>query len=142
MSIPVHRPHVLVLEDTPAILDLLRDLLEDEGYRVSTSEEPLGLAAIAALAPDIIVLDLLFAHTLDAGWQFMTMVRLDPALRRLPLILCTAMAERVQEPAMAVQLHQQGIRVLLKPFDLKDLVTIVGEELIAQNLIDQALADA
>ena len=27
--------HILVVNDTPAILDLFRDFLEDEGYRVS-----------------------------------------------------------------------------------------------------------
>ncbi len=30
-------PHVLVMNDTQEIIDLLRELLEEEGYRVSTS---------------------------------------------------------------------------------------------------------
>src|SRR5690606_20488729 len=99
-------------------------------------------AAIAALAPDVIVLDLLVAGSPDAEWQFLTMIRLDPVLRGLPLILCTAAAERGREPAMAGQRGRRGARVLLKPFDLARLVTIVHEELTAQRLINQALADA
>jgi CheY-like chemotaxis protein len=142
MGTSVARSHVLVLDDTPALLDQLRDLLEAAGYCVSVASEPLDLLAIVALEPDVIVLDLLVAGSPDTDWQFLTMIQLDPVLSRLPLILCTAAAERVQEPTMAEHLDRQGVRVLLKPFDLVQLVTTVGEELAAQNLINQALAPA
>lgn len=123
------RCQVLLLEGTPALLDVKRDLLEAEGYRVSVANEPPDLATITALAP-------------DAEWQVLTMIQLDPELRGLPLILCMAAAERVQEPAMAEHVDRQGVPVLLKPFDLAQLVTIVHEELTVQRLINEALADA
>ncbi len=53
-------PHVLVMNDTQEILDLLRELLEEEGYRVSTSLYVLDLTKIKTLAPDVIVLDVMF----------------------------------------------------------------------------------
>lgn len=102
----------------------------------------MDVAAITAPASDVIVLDLLVAGSPDAGWQFLTMIQLDPVVYRLPLILCTAAGERVQEPAMAKHLDRQGVRALLKPFALAHLVKMVGEELTAQRLINQALAPA
>jgi len=52
-------PHILVVDDEPDIRDLVRDILEDEGYSVTTAES--GEAARAALRerrPDLILLDI------------------------------------------------------------------------------------
>ena len=127
------------MDDAQAILDLLRDLLEDEGYQVSVSIETLDLTRIKAHKPDLIIQDLLFASgTQETGWHFLTMARLDPELARIPLILCTAAAEFVGDPAMAENLDHQGVRVLLKPFNVDDLLTTIREVLAAQALIDDA----
>jgi len=40
MNADGRQPHVLIINDTQEILDLMRELLEDEGYRVTTSLEP------------------------------------------------------------------------------------------------------
>ena len=133
------RPHVLLIDDTQAILDIMRDLLEEEGYRVSVSAETLELSRIKALQPDVIVQDLLFAGAQETSWHLLTMVRLDPVLARIPLLLCTAATEMVKDPTMAENLNRLGVRVLLKPFDLDDLLTAVAEILAAQMLLNQAL---
>lgn len=130
--------HVLIVNDTQAILDVMRELLEGEGYRVSVSIETVDLHRIKALKPDIIVQDLLFAGTQETGWKFLTLARLDPSVARIPLILCTAATETVSDPAMAENLDRLGVRVLLKPFNLDDLLTAITEVLAAQALIDQA----
>jgi CheY-like chemotaxis protein len=135
------RAHVLVVNDTQAILDVMRELLEDEGYRVSVSIETLDLTRIKALAPDVIVQDLLFPGAQDSGWKFLTLARLEPDLARVPIILCTAATEVVNDPAMAENLNRLGVRVLLKPFNLDDLLTTIGEVLAAQALLDQARAE-
>jgi CheY-like chemotaxis protein len=134
--------HILVVNDTQAVIDLMRDLLEEEGYQVSTSIQTVDLARIKSLAPDLIVQDLLFASgTEQTGWHFLTMVRLDPELARIPLILCTAAIETIKDPDMATNLDRLGVRVVLKPFDLDDLLTAITEVLAAQALINQARAD-
>src|SRR5215213_6487981 len=135
MSAPAH---ILVIDDTQEILDVMRDLLEEEGYRVSVSIETLDLTRIKELAPDVIVQDLLFAGTQEAGWKFLTLSRLDPELARIPLILCTAAIETVKDPAMAANLDRLGVRVVLKPFNVDDLLTAIAEVLAAQALINQA----
>ena len=138
MSADGRQPHVLVVNDTQEILDLMQELLEDEGYRVTTSLALLDITRVKALAPDVIVQDLLFEGTQELGWKFLTLVRLDPELARIPLVLCTAAVRTVNDPEMAEQLDRQGIRVVLKPFTIDDLLTTLTEVRTAQSLINQA----
>ena len=136
------RAHILVVNDTQAIIDLMRDLLEDEGYQVSTSIETVELTRIKALKPDLIIQDLLFADgSQETGWHFLTLVRLDPELAHIPLILCTAAMDPIKDPDMAENLNRLGVRVVLKPFNLEDLLTVVTEVLAAQALLDQVRDD-
>ena len=134
---------MLVVNDTQAILDLMRDLLEEEGYQVSVSIQTLDLTRIKALQPDLIIQDLLFADgSQETGWHFLTLVRLDPELAHIPLILCTAAMDPIKDPDMAENLNRLGVRVVLKPFNLEDLLTVVAEVLAAQALLDQARANS
>ncbi|MCW2770803.1 MAG: DNA-binding response regulator [Aeromicrobium sp.] len=52
------RPHVLVIEDDPAICDVLQRHLEEDAYDVTVAVDgPSGIAAAHDLEPDLIVLD-------------------------------------------------------------------------------------
>jgi CheY-like chemotaxis protein len=138
MSADGRQPHILVINDTQEILDLIQVLLEDEGYRVTTSLALLNMDKVKSLAPDIIVQDLLFEGSQETGWKFLTLVRLDPQLARIPLVLCTAAMQTVHDPEMAEQLDRLGVRVVLKPFDIEELLTALSEVLTAQVLINEA----
>ena len=138
MSADARQPHILIVNDTQEILDLMQELLEDEGYRVTTSLALLDIDKVKALVPDVIVQHLLFEGTQELGWKFLTLVRLDPELARIPLVLCTAAVRTVNDPEMAAQLDRQGIRVVLKPFDVEQLLTVLAEVLTAQALIAEA----
>jgi DNA-binding NtrC family response regulator len=51
--------HILVVDDEPDIRDLVREILEDEGYRVSVAENgEAARAAFARGAPDLVLLDI------------------------------------------------------------------------------------
>jgi two-component system, OmpR family, response regulator VicR len=131
--------HVLVVNDTQEILDLLQDLLEGEGYRVTQSLSLLNIDKIKAMAPDIIAQDIMFEHSQDQGWKMLHLMRLDPELARIPIVLCTAAVSVVRDPAMAEQLDRLGVRVVLKPFHIDELVQVLSEVRVAQGLIDQAI---
>ena len=81
---------VLVVDDDQDLRDALRQLLEEEGYRVICAEH--GQAALAhlrgGLTPDAILLDL-WMPVMD-GWQLRRELELDPALSRIPIVLLTA----------------------------------------------------
>lgn len=137
MTADGRQPHILIINDTQEILDLMQELLEDEGYQVTTSLALLDIDKVKKIAPDVIVQDLLFEGTQELGWKFLTLVRLDPVLARIPLVLCTAAVRTVTNPEMAEQLNQKGIRVVLKPFTIEDLLTTLDEVRAAQSLINQ-----
>ena len=116
--------HVLVLNDTAEILDLFRDLLEDEGYRVTVGAMAAGglaeaVADVQRLMPDLLVLDFLFGNE-PLGWQLLQLLRMDRATARLPVIVCTAAVGRIEE--VSAHLARMRVGVVLKPFDVEALL--------------------
>jgi len=86
-------PRILVIEDDPGAVRLLRTYLEDEGYEVdvATSGE-LGIAAAHARPPDAIILDVLLPG-ID-GWEVLRRLKGDPDLRDRPVVVATVVDER------------------------------------------------
>lgn len=119
--------HILALNDNPFVLSLYRDLLEDEGYRVTTrSYVDHDLSDIWQLAPDLIVLDYMWAQDDDA-WSLLWLLCLDRQTAALPLVLCTG---AVREARMvARQLERLGVRVVLQPFDIDRLLAVIAAAL-------------
>ena len=138
MTTDGRQSHVLIINDTQEILSLMQELLEDEGYRVTSWLALLDMEKVKALAPDIVVQDLLFEGMQETGWKFLQLMRLDPELARIPLILCTAAVRTVNEPEMAEQLDRLGVSVVLKPFLIEDLLSAIAGALTAQALIAEA----
>jgi len=138
MTADGRQSHVLIINDTQEILSLMAELLEDEGYRVTTWLALLDMDKVKALAPDVVVQDLLFEGMQETGWKFLQLMRLDPELARIPLILCTAAVRTINEPEMAEQLDRLGVSVVLKPFLIEDLLSAITGALTAQTPIDQA----
>ena len=118
--------HVHVINDTPEILDVFRLVLEDEGYRVTTDRFTTELAPRVAhvreLTPDLLVLDLI-VNGEAAGWQLLQLLKMDRATRKIPIIVCTAAVRTVDE--LHSHLDAMGIKVILKPFDVDHLITVV-----------------
>ncbi len=125
--------HVLVMDDTPVILELLQGVLEDECYRVTTCRDLLDPPQIRAVHPDVIMQDLHFAGVQEMGGQLLTAARFDPELAHIPIILCTAATREVQDEVMAEQLRRLRVRVVLKPFDIDELLAVLAEALIASH---------
>jgi DNA-binding response OmpR family regulator len=130
-------PHVLVINDERDILALFRELLEEEGYRVSTLTYPVAeLGDIQILAPDLLILDMLFGGE-DRGWQFLQQLRLTRATAGLPVIVCTAATRLVRD--VQDYLSGMGIGVVLKPFDIDPFLAEVRRRL-AQGRADRTEA--
>ena len=80
---------VLVIEDHPDTRQMLRRVLEKEGWSVIEAENGAdGLRRVAQQAPSLIVLDLLMAE-MD-GFEFVHTLRRTEAWRRIPIIVLTA----------------------------------------------------
>jgi signal transduction histidine kinase/DNA-binding response OmpR family regulator len=84
---------VLVIDDDPAVRDLLDRSLRKHGFGVATAasgEEGLRLAR--ELQPQAIVLDVLMP-SMD-GWAVLSALKADPALADIPVIMLTMVDER------------------------------------------------
>ena len=110
---------VLVVEDDPAVLDLLEDALEDEGYRVRRAEDGVeALEAIQRELPSLVVADVHLPR-LDGG-------QLVRRLRdvNVPVLLLSADPNWARTP---------GVAFVPKPFDLDHLLTVVARLLADED---------
>jgi CheY-like chemotaxis protein len=112
--------HILVVNDTQEILDLFREILEEEGYRVTLSTFTFrDLDDIITLQPDLIILDFLVGGE-DYGWQLLQKVKMHRATASIPIIVCTAAVQLVRQ--LEGHLKEKGVGVVIKPFDIDDLI--------------------
>ena len=120
-------PHVVVINDEQDMLSLFRDILEAEGYLVSTLTYPTAeVSDLLVLAPDLVIVDMLFGGE-DRGWQFVQRLRLDRDAARVPVIICTAAVRLVRD--VQDYLARMGIGVVLKPFDIDPFLAEVRRRL-------------
>jgi CheY-like chemotaxis protein len=104
------------MNDAAELLETMRFVLQDAGYRVTMLAEALSdVRKLAEYRPDLIILDWLFHGQSRGGLEVVQAIRLTPEIKDLPLIVCTAAIREVRE--MAVYLQLQGVTVLYKPFD-------------------------
>ena len=142
MSAP---PKILVVDDTPQNIKLLRDLLEVKGYAVATAvngEE--ALARVAVEKPDLVLLDVMMPGI--SGYDVCRKLREDPETALLPVVLCTSLdpqTERVKgieagaddflnKPVNQPELFAR-VKSLLRVKTLQDRVARQAEELRAWN---------
>lgn len=79
---------LLVIDDDPAVHDLLRRHLSRAGYRVITAKSGAeGLALARNERPDFITLDIMMPG-ID-GWQVLTELKADPLLKDIPVFVLT-----------------------------------------------------
>jgi len=120
-------PHVLVTEDDPAMRLLLRDILSEDGYRVSVIDD-WDPAEVKRLRPDVLLLDYR-GDARDSGWDFLMLLKADPETAGIPAIFLTADHQAIE--ARAERLATLGVRSVLKPFDVVDLVDAVQTAMTA-----------
>jgi CheY-like chemotaxis protein len=118
-------PKILVIDDTPTLLDVVRTCLEGEGYQVATCLESNQAVRMAReQRPDVIMLDVVMPEV--SGWEVLTALRADPALAGTPVIVCTAyVAEALGRMVELQRRPDQHLGLLPKPFDLEELIEVV-----------------
>jgi DNA-binding response OmpR family regulator len=128
------RKRILVINDDQDILDLYKDLLEEEGYEVITSklafEHPM---AVEAHRPHLVILDLKFGSQME-GWKMMQKLRMYRPTAELPLIICTAACREARE--QEDHLSAEGIGIVYKPFQIEQLIQAV-QHAFAAALFEQ-----
>ena len=84
---------VLVIEDDPGSVALLRSWLEPEGYAIAVADSgERGLELARTLAPDAILLDILLPG-LD-GWDVLQQLRIERRTRRVPILVVSVVDDQ------------------------------------------------
>jgi two-component system response regulator VicR len=113
---------VLVVDDDDELADVVRQVLRDAGYSVATVRHgAAALELVGHIVPDLILLDL--TMPIMDGWSFVSQYR-RTAKESARIVLLTANAHAAE---IARSLGADGY--ITKPFDMEDLVGIVGREL-------------
>jgi CheY-like chemotaxis protein len=107
-----------VVDDEPALRDVLTILLEDEGYEVSTARNGVeALAAVAHTQPAVVITDIMMP-VMD-GIALCQALTTDPATAALPVVITSAGSNR---PTL------EGLRFaafLPKPMNFATLLRVV-----------------
>ena len=112
---------ILVVDDEPSIVDLVRFTLEDADVRVvEASDGAEALVLARRIKPDLILLDVQMPR-LD-GLEGCRQLRREPAFARAPIILLTAAG---QEADRARGLGAGADEYLTKPFSPLALLALV-----------------
>lgn len=82
---------ILIIEDNPASLELMRYLLKMSGHEVHAADDgAAGLEAARQLLPDLIICDVRLPK-ID-GYEVVRCLKADPGFRDVPVIAVTAQA--------------------------------------------------
>ncbi|MFN2521235.1 MAG: two-component system response regulator [Candidatus Limnocylindria bacterium] len=121
----VRAPRILVVDDDPGFLELMRDLFAGtEGFEVITRKEWAGAAELVrSLRPDVVVLDIMSGPRDPAGWYTLETLRGDPRTRNVPVIVCSASEAAFDERHR--RLMGTTVPFVPKPFQLDDMVRTV-----------------
>jgi len=123
----------LVVDDTPANVKLLADLLTYKGYSVVTAasgEE--GLKQVAAHHPDLVLLDIMMPGL--NGYEVCRAIREDPATAMLPVVLVTSL-DPAQERIKGIEAGADDF--LTKPINQAELLARVKSLLRIKSLYDE-----
>lgn len=117
MTVNVDPPLVLVADDDPDILDLVRYRLERSGYAVATATDGAEAVRLAGeLDPALAVLDVMMPAL--NGFEVTRALRDDPQTARIPVILLTTKA---QEEDVQEGFASGADDYLRKPFSPREL---------------------
>jgi DNA-binding response OmpR family regulator len=111
-------PTILVVDDEPTIIDLVRGYLEREGYIVHTAfDGPSAVAAVRDLGPDVVILDVMLP-----GFDGVEACRQIRSFSDAYVLMLTARSEEIDR---VVGLSVGADDYLTKPFSPRELVARV-----------------
>ncbi|MGH9340486.1 MAG: winged helix-turn-helix domain-containing protein [Acidobacteriota bacterium] len=116
---------VLIIDDDPDILDLVRFNLEKEGYRCILADNgPQGLDLIRKSKPSLVVLDIMLPGF--SGVEILKAIKSQVEYKGIPIIMLTAKGEEIDR---VLGLELGAGDYVTKPFSIRELVLRVKKAL-------------
>lgn len=127
----------MIVDDEPINIKLIQKYLRDDGYQdfVSTSDSRQAVDLVRKEKPDIIILDVVMPHV--TGLNILGVIRNDPALSHLPILIVTA---SVDEQTKTDALELGATDFLHKPVKPTELLPRVRNSLVLKAHHDQLAA--
>src|ERR1700676_5399716 len=121
---------ILVVDDTPANLQVLAGMLKDRGYKVRpVPSGKLALLAAGRDPPDLILLDINMPEM--NGYEVCEHLKADDQLKGIPVIFISALTEQLDKvKAFAIG----GVDYLTKPFQMEEMHARVETHLKLRRL--------
>ncbi len=131
-EIPVKK-RVLIVDDEPDLVDLVRLLLEKQGYHSMSA--PGGKECLDHLSrkkniPDVILLDIMM-QPMD-GWETLEKIKTNPDTKDIPVLMLTG---KQLTAAEAEQYHVCIEDYIMKPFEKVQLYTAIEHVLTRKKNI-------
>jgi two-component system response regulator VicR len=121
----MQRQHIFVVNGSVEFLDVVREVLQEEHYNVTTTNfVPRTFQQIATANPSLLIIDLAIGE--QAGWELLAELRQAAATNQIPIVLVSTSRELLNT-AEAERVKWGGDRSLLKPFSIDELLRIVTE---------------
>lgn len=117
---------VIIIEDEPAMIQLVTLILENRGYEViGATGGPEGLELIAKENPDLVLLDLMMPGM--NGWDVYQQMKHDEHMKTIPVIVVTAKATNIDK---VLGLHIAKVQdYITKPFSPAELLSSIDKVL-------------
>ena len=116
---------ILVVDDDREVVRLIRAYLEQAGFEVLAAYDgDTAVHVIRRERPDLLLLDLMLPG--KDGWAITRLVRADPALAHIPIIMLTA---RVDDTDKIVGLELGADDYVTKPYNPREVVARVRARL-------------
>ncbi len=114
---------ILIADDSPFIISLLKEVLTEEGHDVETAEN--GIEALEKIffdPPDIAILDVIMPYM--TGYQVVRVLKNDPITKDIPVMLLTSKSDKADK---FWGKHVGADYYIVKDDDVENIVRNIGE---------------
>jgi len=127
--------HILIVDDTPANVDILKVILSREGYNVSMAPNgEVALNVIPRSMPDLILMDVMMPGL--NGFEVCEKLKVDEATKEIPVIFVTAKSE-TEDIVKAFDVG--GVDYITKPYQYREILSRIKTHLQNQTLLKNNL---
>ena len=120
------RKHVFAISSSPDFLLIVREVLADEGYAVTTSDfEPNVFTRIVMRHPDARMIDV--APEESAGWDLLRRLYLEAKTSDIPVLVTSTSPTLLKQAQDEAAWYGTNRSFLTKPLNLDELVMTVRE---------------
>lgn len=125
---------ILIIEDVPNLLDLIKLTLQYKGFSVVTASDGVeGLDKVFEIDPVLVITDIMMPK-MD-GYTFLQKLRTSsPRFSGTPVILLTATYVSAKDKDFAM--HLGATRFITKPVDFEDLIDNIREILAQPRTVE------